>query len=588
MCYAAVVCKALLIWQVNLMMNPSPTSQAHRLYKEGKFQEALGLNLEALAQAQRQGNRSQERESVLYVGLCQYWLHRFDESESRICAALKIADEDGDLLQSLLIRNHLGATLRAKGDILAAYQLLEQALEQAASPALRVARMRLLGSFGALLDELGQRERADDCYSRYEELALLADDPDRLANAYGLAARSAELRDDMELAALKFQRERELAEQTGNKLRQLAAQLHHARMVANGPQKEQAAVLFEHATNAARSLGNPRRLAESLEAHARFLAASELGRALTMLEDARVLCQPERDYRERLANIDHQSALLCQSAGLHGESLFYLMRSVKRRYDLYEPLRDSAVRALAQRRLKGLAEFAEKLLDEACRVSRSQQEKELLLALHNQLHDSRRSWSELLEQQKTAQKAAEHPWEYVERVRSEAERRWKEVLLPGGFDKLSQATQDDLIQAQVSYTTAVNDLPRCVHLLATAIEREVGLRLFEPVSDEKKKPTLGSFKKFLIEPSISAGAGFRERMDRAGAGAASLRRILTQPIVALDRSQLSLVDLRNAVAHGNERTAYPHLSRLLVDAVHREVVLTPPSALQFLADQPEL
>lgn len=569
-------------------MNPSPISQAHRLYKEGKFEEALGLNQDALVQAQHQGNRIQERDSVLHVGLCQYWLHRFDESESGIRAALKIADEDGDSLQSLLIRNHLGATLRAKGDILAAYRLLEQALEEAASPALRVARMRLLGSFGALLDDLGQRERADDCYSRYEELALLADDPDRLANAYGLAARSAELRDDMELAARKFQRERELAEQTGNKLRQLAAQLHHARMIAKSPQKEQAAILFEQAIDAARSLGNPRRLAESLEAHARFLATSQLGRALTRLEEARTLCQPERNYMERLADIDHQSALLCQSAGLHGESLFYLMRSVKRRHELYEPLRDSAVRALAQRRLNGLAEFAKKLMDEACRVSRSPQEQEQLLALHNQLHDSRQSWSELMKQQKTAQTATEHPWVYVERTRSEAERRWKDVLLPGGFDKLRPETQEDLIQAQVSYTTTVNDLPRCVHLLATAIEREVRLRLFGPSSDNTKPPTLGSFKRFLVDVSSSSGAAFRDRLNQAGARADSLRRILKESITALDQSQLSLVDLRNAVAHGNERAAYPNLSRLLVDAVHREAVLTPPSALQFLADQPVL
>lgn len=565
-----------------------PTSQAHRLYREGNFEDALRLNLSELEAARKQKNRTQERHSSLYVGLCHYWLHRFDESERYICVALKLANEDRDQLQSLIIRNHLGATLRGKGDLLAAYQIFEEALAEATSPDLQVARMRLLGNFGALLDELGQREQADDCYSRYEELAQLAGDPDRLANARGLVARSAELRKDWDLAAAKFQQERKLAEQSGNKLRQLAARLHNARMVAKSSRKE-AAALLEEAVSDARRVGNSRRLAEALESQGAFLAEHDLGQAFKLIGEARGICQPEENYSERLANIDHQLALIAQKAGLHGESLFYLMRSVDRRYKLYELLRrDPKLRQRAQRRLDEPARLARELVDEACRVSRSTEEKQKLLELHNRLHDSQQTWEHLIELQKQDQSSTEHPWEYVGRVRKESEQRWKTVLLPGGLEKLSPETQEDLIQAEVSYTTTVNDLPRCVHLLATAIEREVRLRLFGPVPDSMRPPTLGSFKKFLTDSSVSAGAAFRERFSRIGPRADVLHRVLTEDIVALDGSKLSLVDLRNAVAHGNERAEYPHLSRLLVDAVKRHAVLTPPSALQLLAEQPVL
>ncbi len=569
--------------------NPSPASQAHRLYREGKFEEALRLNVNELEAARSKKSRTQERDSSLHVGLCQYWLHRFDESEHFIRVALKIAEEDRDQLQSLIIRNHLGATLRGKGDLLAAYQIFEEALEEAASPDLHVARMRLLGNFGALLDELGQREQADDCYSRYEELAQLTGDLDRLANARGLVARSAELRKDWDMAAAKFQQERHLAEQSGNKLRQLAARLHNARMVAKSSRKEEAAALLEEAVNDARRVGNSRRLAEALESQGAFLADHNLGHAFELIGEARGICQPEENYSERLANIDHQLALIAQKAGLHGESLFYLMRSVDRRYKLYELLRrDPKLRQRAQRRLDEPARLASELVDEACRVSRSTEEKQKLLELHNRLHDSQQTWEHLIQLQKQDQSSTEHPWEYVGRVRKESEQRWKTVLLPGCLEKLSPETQEDLIQAEVSYTTTVNDLPRCVHLLATAIEREVRLRLFGPVPESARPPTLGSFKKFLTDHSVNAGTAFRERFSRIGPRANALRHILTEDIVALDGSKLSLVDLRNAVAHGNERAEYPYLSRLLVDAVKRHAVLTPPSALQLLAEQPVL
>ena len=128
------------------------------------------------------------------------------------------------------LREPPGATLRRDGKPLEAYELFRKHLERATLPNYIHERARLYGNYGALLDQLGQRAAADDGYARLEELCELLGNPDRLANARGLAARSADLRQDQETALRKYEDERRLAEQSGNVARQVAATLHMARM----------------------------------------------------------------------------------------------------------------------------------------------------------------------------------------------------------------------------------------------------------------------------------------------------------------------------------------------------------------------
>ncbi|MFO0577956.1 MAG: tetratricopeptide repeat protein [Polyangia bacterium] len=575
-------------------------SQAHRMYREGRFAQALQLNIQALEEAKQRQDLPAQLEELRNVGLCTYRLHRYDESVSALQKARELAQRLGDKLKELLICNHLAATLREKGELLQAYQLFERALVESEAPPYRAARMRLLGNFGALLDELGQRHRADELYARYEELTTIEGDRNRQANARGLVARTAESRKDWVLAQRKYAEEAELASQSGNVLRVLAAELHQARITARLGQATKARHLFAEVLRHCREVGHPRRLMDALERFAMFLRGQrELPQAYALLTEALALCGEEARHPEKRANILAGLAALCEDAGLHGEALEYLRESVEVRYKLYEPLRrEAGIRELAQKRLDELAQKADVLLDEACKVVRTEEEQGQVLTLHNRLRGQEMSWPQLLAERDTRRRAAEHLWVWAERLRRESLQRWQKRLLPGCFERLSEQTQHELVKADVSYSSAVDDLSRSVQVLAAAIERELRLRVVEPYRPNERL-TLGQLVALLKDVLEDRRTGkhqeLRDELVR--------RRDSLQPFAPIVHALLkplrlmrgalpldsegrphTLVSLRNAVAHGSEQHRGLRIDRLVVDAVRRLLVLEDPPVLRLLAE----
>lgn len=583
-------------------------SEAHRLYKQGKFDEALKRNQQALDQARMRSDPRAQIDELRSVGLCYFRLHQYEESEKNLREAVGLAIQVGNKLQELFLNNHLGATLREAGKLHEAYELFETSLSACRFPEHREARMRLLGSFGALLDELGQRHRADEYYARYEELAEIIGDANRQANARGLVARTLELRGELRPAKQKYEEETVLAHRSGDVLRELAAELHTARIAGALGERAEARQGFEVTLQHSREVGNRKRLIDALMHFAEFLRKQrELPQSFSLLSEARALGSREQSLLEKRANINARLASLCADAGLHGEALEYLCESVEIRFQLYEPLRrDTEVRKLAQTRLDELTQVGFLLIDEACQVARTEEEKSRILGLHNRLQDKQMSWSELLVERDQRSGSPEHLWVWSTRIREESQKRWRDVLLPGCFDQFLSDSQKDLEKADVAYSVAVDDLSRSLLLLITVVERELRLRLVEPLFPNERL-TLGELLALLEKVrACPVNPKFQKKFQKLGAALCEQLKNLDSywPILdalrdplrlangdALsigDSNPLNLVDVRNAVAHGNQQKLDRPIDRMLVDAVKRRLVLEEPQVLRRLVALPAL
>lgn len=444
---------------------------ARDAYRDAAHEEALNHNLALLGAAELVGHRLGLILGHRFIGLCQYRLDRLEDSEQSFNRALQLAEDAGETDQALLIHNHLAATLVGLGRLDRAHELLVSALERAALPEHLHAHARLLGNMGALFDELGQRERADECYAKFEVLHELLGNPHRLANARGLAARSAELRGDFEVAERKYREEFELAERSGDPLRQIAAIMHRGRMAQHLQRFDEAEEHFRRAVTMARERPYERRLVLACISYAGFLRdRGDWVGAHTLLKAA----ESHYSRPEQRALVHHGLALLLRDARLFAESLWHMQRSVKARDEMYGPLKVAAVRKMAARRLQELREFVRELVHEAYRVVRDEEELEQLAQLVDQVEgpNAWRRYRQELEQHK-----GEPIHEHLKTLREQAESVWRR-LLPD-FDRVHEDTRDKLRQAELSYSSSVDDLGRSAHLLALVLERELKRRVFE-------------------------------------------------------------------------------------------------------------
>lgn len=569
--------------------------EARRAYLEADFEKALQFDKKLLAWAAERGHGMGKILGHRFVGLCLYRKESLEESERHLRAALALAESTGVLPQAFLCANHLGATLRRQGRLYEAYQTFRDYLERTTLPTYAHERARLYGNLGAILDVLGQRAAADDCYARMEELCELLGNPDRLANARGLAARAAYYRNDRTTALRKYEEERSLAVQSKNTARHIAATIHMAMLHAKQGQFDKATALCEEALCKAEELQHPGRLIDAWECRGEVnRRQGKLATAYASLHAALQRLACISDHAEKRANIFKGLALLCRSAGLHGEALYYLAQVAQIRWQLFEPLRaDEWVRQRAQDKLRELKELARELAQESRTVAREQHERVSIKKLLCQILDRPEMTDSELEAELDGALPADL-WKWQYRQRDEAQRLWSERLLPGTFNELCPESRSDLIRAEVSYSATVCDLPRFAHLLAVVVERELRMRIVEPAAsvvfsdvgqDERWVPNgLGSILHLL--QAAREGRRLRNRNEE------SLRQHLTLALaphsVVVDKilrlqgplcradnrtETFTLRELRNAVAHGDDGHRFPNLDRLTVDAVKRALIL---------------
>lgn len=554
--------------------------EAKATYNAAKHAEALSINENLYDQSTAEKSCMGRIIGKRFMGLCQYRLSALEASRASFLAALELAEDAEEIEQQLLIKNHLAATLRRLGLLQQAYDILEHGLEMAPLEQYTHAHARLLGNMGSLLDELGQRAAADDCYARFEVLSRLLGNQHRLANAVGLAARSAELRSDLDTAEKKYRQEADLAIKVKDPLRRIAATVHLARMAARRGQVAEAEQGFKDALAAARHVEHEKRLTDALEEYAKFLREQrKLPEAHRLLLEALQICKEP----EKVANVNHALALVCRDAGLYGESLEYLMRSVDARGKLYEPLR--TLKDLAKVRLNELKVITNDLVEEAFMVSRSPDVEAKLTELVNKVNDDPAAWPRFVAE--TESRVHGSTWKRTEALKSASHALWTQRLLPGDFTSLSASSQQTLERAERSYSNAVDDLGRSAHLLALVIECELRERLFARIHPHS--PGRPAKKWMLMEmldklrSSLPPGSApppnpiYHLLHHHIQQHHLIVARICDafDVITPLDGNTFDIVELRNGVAHGTE-TVLASLGRLQVDALKRHLALTAP------------
>lgn len=583
--------------------------QARSVYLQAKYADALALDEKLLQWAEQANHRSGKILGHRFVGLCHFRLDQPEKSEEHLRRAIELAEREKAAAQVLLCANHLGATLRRQGRLYDAYQLFLRYLEKASLPTFLHERARLLGNLGALYDVLGQRAARDDHYARMEELCEMLGNPDRLANARGLAARSLLQRKDLVGALKKFEQEQQLAEQSGNVARQVAATIHIAKLHAEQSQFDLAMQQSQEALHRAQELKHPGRLIDAWECRAAILLRQgKLAASHLSLQEAMTLLKQGSEHLEKQANVLSLAGRLCIRAGLHGEALHHLMAEASLRHRLVEPLRaDKRIREMAQGPIRALERRAQYLLRETWSVARRPQEQEAVRTLLCKLLDREELSDEDLDKQlRNVPSMDLRRWQKSHDTRTR--KLWQERLLPGKFPLLHPDSQEDLLRAESSYSATVDDLGRFAHLLAVVVERELRERIIRPAttvlqlnsneSDAWLHSGLGSFLLLLsgdkFKPRGVRGSGdemhkyVRDLRTKHGAvldAIGSLRQPFNRADGASDAYRL--LDLRNAVAHGTDASRFKNLDRLTVDAIKRRLVLEgDPPLLAQLTDLP--
>jgi len=583
---------------------------ARERYCAGRHAEALELN-EALRDAAEEASIPElELLGHRYVGLCEYRLDRLDESEKSLRRALELATELGWTRQELLITNHLCATLRRRGEYLEAHGRFTHGLSRAKLPTYIHERCRLLGNFGAFLDELGQRAAADDCYARFEELAELLENDGRLANARGLAARAAELRGDRSAAQQKYLDELRLARQSGGALRALAAEIHAARLLEPRESIQELTRILnagDITSSTSREIDAHLAIARAYmllavrdkEGGAVSLAWSHAKRVLGLAGERALVTD---SHWEKRAVANELLARITQHVGLHGEALHYLKEAVGERYQKYEPLRRSEdVQRMGEERLRSLEGLAEELLDEAMMVMRSEPEQAELAGLLERVRGRRGgSGAEGLLAERNARRGGEENlWAWGKMRRERAREQWR-LLMGDDFSSLDPHSQEDLIQSDMSYSAGINDLARSAHLLATVVERELKTKLLLGWSG---RASFGELLRSMRDVQSPRARGRSRRTPgrdpyaqlcshlRPRASEVSSLARLGGPIHNLNGEEIDLRKVRNSVAHGSERVDYPDFERLTLDAIKRVLAVEPSapgriSLLRYIARLP--
>jgi predicted ATPase len=124
---------------------------------------ALGYYGEAVALAERLGNRSASGRLRNTMGIIEWERGRYEEAQAQYEAGLRIFRAQGDLANAAVMLASLGVTLDAMGRWVEARRCLEEACELHRAAGDRPAEARALGALADVLRRLGEADRAIEC-----------------------------------------------------------------------------------------------------------------------------------------------------------------------------------------------------------------------------------------------------------------------------------------------------------------------------------------------------------------------------------------------------------------------------------------
>lgn len=558
-------------------------AEARRAYLAGDYRGAAERN-DLVA---RSADPLAAALGVRFSGLCAFRSGDHEQALARFDEAGRRARGLGCVELELLVENHRGAALRRAGHLGSALTCFLEAEARARRGGRFQIQARLLGNLGALYDELGQRSRADDCYARFEVLFELEGRGHRLANARGLAGRAALLRGDFDGARWRFEEQRAYGEaedeprvviDADSALAHLA--LEEAKAAPAAGRETCLAVAASHLEHA---LGHPAAARHGhrkvrlhlLHAEWSTLRGDWIGAALELDATAELAARigPSSE-----AELSHLRARVARKLGLRAEALEHLRTSLTRRRALYGPA--AAVPGdLGAPRIQELGDFKRELEGELRALPTDPVDRQPGVPLDE--------GPPLWRWRREAEEAARH--------------LWRQVLLPDDFDRLLPASRADLLQSEVAYQGPVDDLGRCVHLLAVVVEREVGERVVARVKAairgrsglsellrRVRGGTLGLGDQGNLLRFLLSGTPPRDPVEGAcSAVAADLPGLAViarafEPVGLSSGGTVRLTRVRNAVAHGSGEG----MPRLTVDALKRHLSVGAPSVLAALARLP--
>ncbi len=123
---------------------------ARELYLQCSYAESQEQNELLLEWAEAAQNITGRILGLRFIGLCQSRRGLYDDAVARLRSALELAQESCCRVQALLCTMQLGATLRQQGELLPAYELVRDALDQATLPDYIQERTRICGFYGSL------------------------------------------------------------------------------------------------------------------------------------------------------------------------------------------------------------------------------------------------------------------------------------------------------------------------------------------------------------------------------------------------------------------------------------------------------
>lgn len=489
-------------------------------------------------------------------GAAAYDHLQVERSEALLREARTRAEEGGWESETLLAMNHLGATLRKRGKLDQAARVFEEGLARAHPRDFHFERARLMGNYGALMDDLGDLGGAAELYGRYEELLGLLPDPplDRLANAHGLVSRVYRQRGDFDRALVKAQSEQRLGEQSGDAYREARGWQHIAQAQADLGDVAAAEQSYLQATDVLKRSSYLRAHLSLAHAHGRFyLGLGRLHQAQAMVDRAvqqlRSLSAEEDEHRAKVAQL---AAEVAAAAGLHGEALWHLREALEAQVRRYENLSAPELLRRTRGRREELARLGEQLSREAAQVNRDESELEPVRELLGKLGVG-----------PATPVPPEDVTSWRERIGEVSRERWAK-LLPA---TLTKSTRTDLVLADLLSHGQVGDLPRSLFLILATLERELRERVYKvPRTSETHR------SESVPGPERWGLVRLVDGLDASGVEAQvvlCVKRVLEQPVALSGPVPITASQLRNDVAHGR----LPDLSRVEADAIRRMLVL---------------
>lgn len=528
------------------------------------------------------------------------------QAEAVLVRAAKSAGEEGALrLQTLALLDRAEA-LRGLGKLGESIEALEAIEGQEATRrgptrawALALAAM----GRGQVFSGLGDREQQLQCAARAEALAECAEDPELCIQARLLGSRALGRRTDKrgEAERIEVQKRIEAAERwaVDHQDQPLLVSARLQRLNALQVDKEHTKILQE--LERLEALGTPVSQAARPKEQimlARIVALLGAGRPVEAA--ALTVPGPPENYSFiARAHFLRRAVEVERALGLRGRAVAGLQALVQAQ----KTLEASAPRPDLSIALP-LKRWLDKALDDL-KHERQLLPEEVTQSEHPEALDE--AMVEGLGDNEPLSLRA-----HYQHLRRDGE-AWTNALLGPERGGLESESQADLIQAHVAYRLCFDDLRRVVHLLATVVERELGVLFKAALSQaETTAPSEGSGRyreairggRATLHDLLELTTHLVADVDGARGRASERRRVASvpsktaavlrrgldamgagEPLFAALRglsaeAQGSFRDLRNAFAHGRWTEA---CRRIEVDAVVLALLVSPPRPLVGLA-----